>query len=254
MNVILFQPNMNTRLKYIKNRFERQVAKGCSQTGNDLGDQPVQIGVSWAFNVQVPAANIVESFVIVHDGHISVLQQRMHAQDLSCWSLTVTTHTVACLDYQNIMISLQNTCKRELIPPKLCVVRFHNGCSDLRAAPNREGNFALLSVVHGQAFQHQATKAGSSTTTAGIVYAETLQTCRLDKAGWSRSKMLWLLFDWPIAKSRCTTHVLLSTKTLNECLATRNRMVSCVNIRPVQLSASLRILSNTKSTISLPMV
>ena len=66
---------------------------------------------------------------------------------------------------------------KQLIPPKICVVGFHNGCSDLWAAPNREGDLALLSVIHGQAFQHQATKARSSATTTGVVHAETLQTC-----------------------------------------------------------------------------
>ena len=105
-HIVSTQHDYQTKIcnRYVNDQFERQVAKGCSQTGNDLGDQPVQIGVGGAFNVQIPAANIVESFVIIHDGHISVLQQRMHAQHLNCLSLTVTTHTVACLDYQNIMI------------------------------------------------------------------------------------------------------------------------------------------------------
>ena len=33
---------------------------------------------------QVAATNIVECFVIVHDGHVGVLQQRMHTQHLVC--------------------------------------------------------------------------------------------------------------------------------------------------------------------------
>ena len=61
-----------------------RVAQGSGQTGNDLGDQPVQVGVGWTFNVQVPSANIVKSFVVVHDGHICVFKQRMHAQHLDC--------------------------------------------------------------------------------------------------------------------------------------------------------------------------
>ena len=61
---------------------ELRVAEGRRQTGNDLCDQPVQIGVGWALNVQVPSANVVESFVVIHDGHIRVFKQGMHTQDL----------------------------------------------------------------------------------------------------------------------------------------------------------------------------
>ena len=59
-----------------------RVAKGGGQTRDDLSNQPVQIGVGWAFNVQVPSANIIESFVVIHDRHIRVLKQGVHAQHL----------------------------------------------------------------------------------------------------------------------------------------------------------------------------
>ena len=39
--------------------------KGGGQTGDDLGNQPVQIGVGWTLDVQVPAANIVECLVVL---------------------------------------------------------------------------------------------------------------------------------------------------------------------------------------------
>ena len=45
---------------------------------------PVQVGVGWALNVQVPATNIVERFVVVHDCHIGVFQQGVDAQHLGC--------------------------------------------------------------------------------------------------------------------------------------------------------------------------
>ena len=35
------------------------------QWGDDLGNQPVQVGVSWTLDVQVPAANIVEGLVVL---------------------------------------------------------------------------------------------------------------------------------------------------------------------------------------------
>ena len=57
--------------------------EGSRQWTDNLGNQSVQIGVGRTLNVQVPAANVVKSFVVVHDGHIGVLQQWMHAQDLN---------------------------------------------------------------------------------------------------------------------------------------------------------------------------
>ena len=36
-----------------------------AQWGDDLGNQPVQVGVSWTLDVQVPAANIVEGLVVL---------------------------------------------------------------------------------------------------------------------------------------------------------------------------------------------
>ena len=36
-----------------------------AQWGDDLGNQPVQVGVSWTLDVQVPATNIVEGLVVL---------------------------------------------------------------------------------------------------------------------------------------------------------------------------------------------
>jgi hypothetical protein len=48
-------------------------SKGRGQTGDDLGDQSVQVGVRWAFDVQGSAADVVDGFVVKHDGNIGVL-------------------------------------------------------------------------------------------------------------------------------------------------------------------------------------
>ena len=66
--------------------------------------------------------------------------------------------------------------KNALLQMKGCIVGFDNGGSHLWAAPNREGNLALFAVIHRQALQHQATKAGSSATTASVVHTEALQS------------------------------------------------------------------------------
>ena len=68
----------NANISWILQETERS-----SQWTDNLGNQSVQIGVSRTLDIQVPAANIVKSFVVVHDGHIGVLQQWMHTQDLN---------------------------------------------------------------------------------------------------------------------------------------------------------------------------
>lgn len=46
-----------------------------------LGDQPVQVGVRRALNVQGPAADVVDGLVVQKNGDIGVLQQRVGGQD-----------------------------------------------------------------------------------------------------------------------------------------------------------------------------
>ena len=48
-------------------------SKGGGQTGDDLGDQTVQVGVGWALDVQGSTADVVDGFVVKHDGNIGVL-------------------------------------------------------------------------------------------------------------------------------------------------------------------------------------
>ena len=67
-------------------------------------------------------------------------------------------------------------CKTDCSQTKCRIVRFDNSGSHLWAAPDCEGNFALFSIVHRQALQHQTTKAGSSATTASVVHTEALQS------------------------------------------------------------------------------
>ena len=82
---------------------------------------------------------------------------------------------------------------------KGCIVGFDHGGSHLWAAPDCEGNFALFSIVHRQALQHQATKAGSSATTASVVHTEALQSW--DSLTNGNAPWLWVAWQsWPITK------------------------------------------------------
>ena len=157
-----------------------------------------------------------------HDGHIGVLQERMHAQD--------------------------------------CVVRLDDGGSHLRAAPHGEGDLALLAIIHGQPceltrssayplawarnfktvkmestpfrhsprrpLQHEAAKAGSCSAAACVVDAEALESCAS---------------DGEIVQNDSDDGTNRRTKEAD--LASRS-----------QLSASFLMRSKTRSTISFPMV
>mmetsp|Transcript_48999 Transcript_48999/g.88100 ORF Transcript_48999/g.88100 Transcript_48999/m.88100 type:complete len:322 (-) Transcript_48999:28-993(-) len=113
-------------------------AQGSRQRTDDLGNQSVEVRVCRPLNVKVPAANVIKSLIVIHDGNISMFEEGVHAQ-----------HSV---------------------------IRLDNSCGDLRTAPNGEGDLALLAVVNRQALKHQASQARSSATAACVVHAETLKT------------------------------------------------------------------------------
>ena len=54
--------------------------RGSDRT-NDLSDQSVQVGVGWSFNVQVASADIVDGFIVYHEGAVGVFQGGMGCQD-----------------------------------------------------------------------------------------------------------------------------------------------------------------------------
>jgi hypothetical protein len=56
-----------------------------SQRGTNLGDQSVQVGVGWSFNIQLSSADIVNGFIVHHESDISVLQQGVSGQDRVVW-------------------------------------------------------------------------------------------------------------------------------------------------------------------------
>ena len=49
--------------------------------GDDLPDQPVQVGVSGTLNVQVAAADVVDGLVVHHEGTVGVLEGGVGGED-----------------------------------------------------------------------------------------------------------------------------------------------------------------------------
>ena len=175
------------------------------QAGDDLSDETVQVCVRRALNVQVPdtkfdkiwsvsnnhdnvptwpkqnkktkldvseakmpAANVIQRLVVVHDGHVRMLEERMHAQHLS-HAEAANKHVV-----REIYEPAGNTQKRLMLKsvslkrqrPRHGVVRLNHRGGNLRAAPNSEGDLALLAIVDRQALEHEAAKTGSGAAAA----------------------------------------------------------------------------------------
>jgi len=106
--------------------------------GDDLTDQPVQVGVGWSFDVQVSSADIVDGFVIDHESAIGVLQSGVGGQDGVVW-----------LD---------------------------DSGGDLWGWVDGEFQLGFLAIVNRQSFHQQRGKSGSGTTTEGVEDEETLET------------------------------------------------------------------------------
>ena len=39
-------------------------SEGSSQTGDDLSNKSVQVGVGWSLNIQISSADIIDSFIV----------------------------------------------------------------------------------------------------------------------------------------------------------------------------------------------
>lgn len=55
-------------------------SEGGSQGGDDLGDESVKVGVGGSLDVEVSSADIVNGFIVEHNGDISVFEQGVSGQ------------------------------------------------------------------------------------------------------------------------------------------------------------------------------
>jgi len=116
-------------------------AQGCCEGGDNLCQKPVQVRVGGALNVKVSSADVIQGLVVIHDGHISVLEEGVDA--------------------------------------KHRIVGLYDGSCNLGASPDCEAQFGLLAVVDGQALEHEASKPTSSASTYCVVNHEPLQACAI---------------------------------------------------------------------------
>jgi len=112
--------------------------KGGRDRGNNLSNQSVQVGVGWTLNVQVTTTDVVNGFVVNHEGTVRVLQSSVGGQNGVVW--------------------------------------FDNSSRDLWGRVNRKLQLGLFAVVDGQTLQEESTKTGTSSTTERMEHQETLET------------------------------------------------------------------------------
>ena len=60
-------------------------AKRSRNGRDDLTDQAVQVGVSWAFDVQVSAADVINGFVINHESAVGMFKGSVGGQNGVVW-------------------------------------------------------------------------------------------------------------------------------------------------------------------------
>ena len=102
-----------------------------------MGDEPVEVGVRRALDVERAAADVVDGLVVEHDGDVGVLEERVGREH--------------------------------------AVVGLHDGGGHLRGRVHAEAELGLAAVVHREALEEERTEAGSSTAAGGVEDEETLQ-------------------------------------------------------------------------------
>jgi hypothetical protein len=112
--------------------------KRSSQRRDNLRDQSVKVGVGRALNVKRTTADVIDSFVIKDNVHISVLEKRVSRQD--------------------------------------AIVRLDNSGGDLRSGVDSETKLGFLTIVHRETLKEKRSETRTSTTTNGVEDQETLKT------------------------------------------------------------------------------
>ena len=113
-------------------------AEGGRDGADDLSDESVQIGVGRSLDVEVTTADVVDGFVVDHEGAVRVLQGRVCRQDGVVW-----------LD---------------------------DGSGDLWSGVDGKLQLRLLSVVDAESFHEQRSETGTRATTEAVEDEETLET------------------------------------------------------------------------------
>lgn len=113
-------------------------SQGSGEGRDNLSNESVQVGVGGSLDIEVSSADIVDSFVVEHDGDVGVLEERVGGEN--------------------------------------GVVGFNNCGGDLRRRIDGETKLGLLAVIDGESLEKERTKTGTGTTSDGVEDQETLET------------------------------------------------------------------------------
>jgi hypothetical protein len=116
-------------------------SEGGSEGGDNLGDESVQVGVGWALDIEIAAADIVDGLVVEHNGNIGVLKEGVGGEHGVVW--------------------------------------LNDGGGDLGGWVDGEAELGLLAVVDGESLEEEGTETGTGTTTDGVEDEEALETSAL---------------------------------------------------------------------------
>jgi hypothetical protein len=116
-------------------------SEGGSEGGDNLGNESVQVGVGWSLDIKISSADVIDGFVINHNGDISVLKKRMGGEDGVVW--------------------------------------FNNGGGDLWGWIDGESELGFLTVIDGKSLEEERSKSRSGSSSNGVEDEETLETCAL---------------------------------------------------------------------------
>jgi hypothetical protein len=116
-------------------------SEGGSEGGDNLGNDSVEVGVGWALNVEVSSADVVDGFVVKHDGDIGVLKEGVGGEHRVVW--------------------------------------LNDGGGDLWGWVDGEAELGLLSVVDGESLEEERSETGAGSTTDSVEAVESLETSAL---------------------------------------------------------------------------
>jgi len=115
--------------------------KGGSDGGDNLANQPVEVGVGGALNVQVPAADVIDGLIVYHKCTVRVFQGSVGGKD--------------------------------------GIVGLNNCSGNLWCRIDGKLQLGLLSIINRQAFHEKGGEARSSAATKGVEEQESLKSSTL---------------------------------------------------------------------------
>ena len=116
-------------------------SEGSGKGGDNLGNESVQVGVGWSLDIEVSSADIINGFVIDHDGNIGVLEEGVSGEDGVVW--------------------------------------LNNGGGDLWGWIDGESELGFFTVIDGKSLEEERSETGTGSSTDGVEDEETLETSAL---------------------------------------------------------------------------